>query len=133
MKRHQELQNLSREHHGALQLALKAKRAAMSGDQTQIKAMAATCITAFHAELDPHFVVEENTLLPLLLAAGEDNLVTQVKCDHKELRRLSVQLQQADVKTLHGFAELLTSHVRFEEREVFVVLEALFKPLNENR
>ena len=127
MKRHQKLQHLSREHHGALQLALKAQRAAMSGDQTQIKATAATCIAAFCAELDPHFAVEENTLLPLLLAAGEEELVTQVKCDHEELRRLSVHLQQPDVKTLHRFAELLTSHVRFEEREVFVVLETLFR------
>ena len=126
MKRHQKLQNLSREHHGALQLALRAKRAAMSGDLTQIKVMATSCIAAFRAELDPHFVVEENTLLPLLASVGEDKLVTRVECDHAELRRLSVQLQQADVKTLLGFAELLNSHVRFEERELFVVLEALF-------
>ncbi len=126
MKRHQKLQDLSREHHSALQLALKAKRAAMSGDQNQIKATAATCIVAFYAELDPHFIVEENTFLPLLTAAGEDMLVTQVERDHKELRRLSVQLLQPDAKVLHGFAERLTSHVRFEEREVFVVLETLF-------
>jgi hemerythrin-like domain-containing protein len=126
MKRRQKLQNLSREHHGALQLALKAKRAAMSGDLTQIKAMATSCIAAFRAELDPHFVVEENTLLPLLAAVGEDKLVTRVESDHAELRRLSIQLQQPDVKTLLGFAKLLNSHVRFEERELFAVLEALF-------
>ena len=126
MKRHPELQNLSREHHGALQLALKAKRAAMSGNQTQIDAMAATCITAFCAELEPHFVVEENALLPLLLATGEDRLAARLEHDHRELRRLSVQLQQPDGKTLLGFADLLSSHVRFEEREMFVVLEALF-------
>lgn len=126
MKRHPKLQNLSREHHGALQLALKAKRAAMSGDQTQIDAMAAICVTAFYAELEPHFVAEENTFLPLLQATGEDRLVAQLERDHKELRRLSVQLQQPDAKTLLGFADLLNSHVRFEEREMFVVLEALF-------
>ncbi|WP_294274133.1 hemerythrin domain-containing protein [Propionivibrio sp.] len=126
MKRHQKLQDLSREHHGALQLALRAKRAAMSGDQIQIKEGAAACLAAFYAELDPHFVVEENTLLHFLLTAGEDKLVTRVECDHKELRRLSVQLRQPDAMTLLGFAELLTSHVRFEEREMFVVLEALF-------
>ena len=92
MRRHQKLQTLSREHHSALQLALKAKRAGMSGDQTQIKATAATCVAAYYAELGPHFTVEENILLPLLRAAGEDKLVAQVECDHKELRRLSVQL-----------------------------------------
>lgn len=125
MKRHQKLQDLSREHHGALQLALKAKRAAMSGDQATIKGMAAACRTAFSTELDPHFSVEEVTLLPLLVAAGEDGLVAQVERDHQELRRLCIELQQPKAATLHGFAELLTSHVRFEERELFVVLERL--------
>jgi iron-sulfur cluster repair protein YtfE (RIC family) len=126
MKRHQRLQDLSREHHGALQLALKARRAATSGDQIQIEVAAAACLAAFHAELEPHFVVEEDTLLPLLLTAGEDKLVTRVEGDHQELRRLSVQLQHPDAMPLLNFAELLTSHVRFEEREMFVILEALF-------
>ncbi|MBK9311611.1 MAG: hypothetical protein IPN12_12985 [Rhodocyclaceae bacterium] len=85
MKRHQKLQDLSREHHGALQLALKAKRAAMSGDLVTIATTAAACLSAFHSELDPHFVIEENTLLPLLAIAGEDRLARQVEHDHKEL------------------------------------------------
>ena len=126
MKRHPKLQDLSREHYAALQLAQKAKRAAMSGDQSQVKAMTQTCLAALCAELEPHFVVEEHTLLPLLLKAGEVKLVTRLKCDHKDLRDFSVRLQKTDVKTLHEFAELLMSHVRFEEREMFVVLETLF-------
>ncbi len=126
MKRHQKLQELSREHHGALKLAQQAKRAAMSGDQTQMETTASACITAFYSELDPHFLVEENTLLPLLLASGEDKLVERVQNDHRELRRLSVLLQHPEDRTLLGFAELLIAHVRFEERELFVVLEACF-------
>ena len=125
MKRHRKLQDLSREHHSALQLALKAKRAAMSGDQTMVEVTAAACVTAFRTELNPHFVVEETTLLPLLVAAGEDTLVSQVERDHQALRGLCVQLQQPDVTSLLDFAERLTSHVRFEERELFVVLESL--------
>ena len=77
MKRHQALQDLSREHHTALQLALKAKRAAVSGDRTLIETTAAACLSAYSAELDPHFVVEETVLLPLLLGAGEGALVEQ--------------------------------------------------------
>lgn len=125
MKRHRKLLDLSREHHHALQLALQAKRAATSADPAAIGATAAACVAAFSSELDPHFVVEEKTLLPLLVAAGEHRLVEQVVSDHAELRRLSVQLQQADDATLLAFAERLASHVRFEERELFVVLEAL--------
>ena len=109
-----------------MQWALKATRAALSGDQTQVKEGAAACLAAFYSELDPHFVVEENTLLHFLLTASADKLVARLKSDHQELRRLSVQLQQPDAMTLLGFAELLASHVRFEEREMFVVLEALF-------
>ena len=124
MKRHQKLQDLSREHHGALQLALKAKRAVMSEDQTRINVMATACVAAFDAELAPHFVVEENTLLPLLVESGEDKLVERVQNDHRELRRLSAKLQRPEAATLLGFAELLTSHVRFEEREMFERLEA---------
>lgn len=126
MKRHQKLQDLSREHHLALQLALKAKRAALSGDPIQVNEVAAACLAAFYSALDPHFVVEENTLLHFLRTAGEDKLLTRVECDHQELRRLATQLQQADARMLLAFAELLASHVRFEEREMFVVLEALF-------
>ena len=125
MKRHRKLQDLSREHHHALQLALQAKRAATSGEPAAIEATAAACVAAFSGELDPHFVVEETTLLPLLIAAGEHGLVEHVMTDHTELRRLSAQLRQADAATLLAFAERLSSHVRFEERELFEVLEVL--------
>lgn len=125
MKRHQNLQALSREHHSALQLALKAKRAAMSGDQAKIDTTAAACVAAFSAELNPHFEIEETTLLPLLLEVGEDKLMAKVERDHKALRCLAVQMERPDAKTLRSFAELLTSHVRFEEREMFVVIERL--------
>ena len=125
MKRHRKLQDLSREHHHALQLALQAKRAATSADPAAIKATAVGCVAAFFSELDPHFLVEENTLLPLLVTAGEHGLVEQVVSDHAALRRLSVQLQHPNAATLLAFAECLASHVRFEERELFVVLEAL--------
>lgn len=127
MKRHQALQDLSREHHTALQLALKAKRAAVSGDRTLIETTAAACHTAYSAELDPHFVVEETVLLPLLLGAGEGALVEQVEYDHRALRDLCAQLQQPDAATLLRFAECLTAHVRFEERELFGVVERLLE------
>lgn len=62
MKRHQELQDLSREHHRALALALKLS-VPMSLNPATIKATGATSLTAFRTELDHHLVVEETTLL----------------------------------------------------------------------
>lgn len=123
MKRHQQLQDLSREHHGALQLALHAKRAALSGDALRIAASAAACVDAFATELDPHFVVEENGLLPALAAQGEGTLVQRTLAEHAELRQLIAKLANPDAATLQRFSELLNAHVRFEERELFEVAQ----------
>ena len=128
MKRHQQLQDLSREHHGALQLALHAKRAAQSGDAAQIAVSALACVDVFPRELDPHFVVEETILLPALAQQGEYALVQRTLAEHEELRRLVVQLAQPDVATLKSFAELLMDHVRFEERELFEVAQKYMEP-----
>ena len=126
MKRHPQLQNLSREHHQALQLALQARRAAASGDPAAMAAVVDACRTAFPRELEPHFVAEEETLLPLLVAAGETTLVSRFESDHAALRRFADQFsaaQAVDAATLLVFADCLNGHVRFEERELFVALE----------
>ena len=128
MKRHQQLQDLSREHHGALQLALHAKRAAQSGDAAQVAVSALACVDVFPRELDPHFIVEETTLLPALAQQGEQLLVQRTLAEHEELRRLVAQLAQPDAATLKSFAELLTAHVRFEERELFEVAQKYMEP-----
>jgi len=123
MRRHQQLQDLSREHHTALQLALRARRAVESGDAAQIAASAAACIEAFSVELDPHFVIEENELLSALARQGEHDLVQRTLAEHEQLRDLIVQLAQPDATALRSFAELLNAHVRFEERELFEVAQ----------
>jgi hemerythrin superfamily protein len=45
--------------------------------------------------------------------------------DHRQLRGLLTGLQQNDVKALNSFGKDLTAHVRFEERELFPVIESL--------
>lgn len=127
MRRHQKLQDLSREHHGALQLALHAKRAVLSGDDTQIAASASACVAAFALELDPHFVVEETTLMPALAQQGEHELVQRTLGEHEALRALVLQLQRPAAATLREFSELLTAHVRFEERELFEVAQRYYE------
>lgn len=126
MKRHPQLQDLSREHHTALQLALHAKRAALSGDPARVDACAAACTAAFAAELDPHFLVEERSLLPMLAQSGQTALVRRTEHEHAELRASIGQLREPAAASLLRFAELLTAHVRFEERELFEALEASF-------
>lgn len=123
MKRHQQLQDLSREHHSALKLALHARRAAASGDQEAIAASAQACRAAFLAELEPHFLLEEASLLPLLVLADEQELARRTACEHDEMRTLIAQLKIPDAGALERFAELLSAHVRFEERVLFEVLQ----------
>ncbi len=128
MKRHQTLQDLSREHHRALKLALDARRAATSGDPGKVAAAIASCAELFSAELEPHFIIEESSLLPAMAEAGEAALVARTLREHAELRALVGRLPGADAPTLQRFAELLSAHVRFEERELFEVAQQRLEP-----
>ena len=119
MKRHPQLQDLSREHHGALKLARAARQAAESADAGNVAALARCAVHLFAAELDPHFRVEEQGILVSLAQAGEYALVQRTLNEHEELRKLASALSAADAGTLLRFADLLASHVRFEERELF--------------
>ena len=92
MKRHQKLQDLSREHYSALKLALQAKRAALSGDPREIESATTACVTSFRLELDPHFLVEEQTLLPILLASGEHRVVQRVEADYNNQKAQEMSL-----------------------------------------
>lgn len=127
MKRSAILQSLSREHHAALSLAQTCKRAALSGESAQIAQACQRSILAFSAELEPHFQIEEKSLLPLLNILETQALVQRTLADHEQLRALHHGLQQTDAVALENFGECLAAHVRFEERELFAVLENLFK------
>ncbi len=125
MKRHALLQDLSREHHHALKLALACRRACESGDAKQLAAMIAECRATFASELEPHFQTEERDLLPRLAAAGETALVERTLAEHAEFRQLIADLPQRGSAGLARFAELMHAHVRFEERELFAAMEKL--------
>lgn len=125
MKRHPDLRSLSDDHHTALVLARRTRRAAERGgdDAGVLEAQWRDVVRAFADELEPHFAIEERWLLPRLEAAGETRLVERNCADHARLRELVRESSSAPV--LAEFAALLERHVRFEEREVFVRFEAL--------
>lgn len=125
MKRCPELQDLSREHHTALQLALQLKRAAVSGDEARIEAACLRVRDVFARELLPHFREEEDCLLPQLAGAGANAVVARTLIEHRALQRLVRELEIPDPEVLLRFAELMAEHVRFEERELFELAEAL--------
>jgi hemerythrin-like domain-containing protein len=125
MKRSTALQPLSREHHTALTLAKACERAAQSRDENRISATCQRVIRAFAVELEPHFQVEEQSLLPLLHEAENQPLAQRTQADHQQLRALLDSLRKNDIGALDNFGKLLSAHVRFEERELFPALESL--------
>lgn len=125
MKRSPILQPLSREHHTALTLAKASERAARSGDEALVRLTCQRVIRAFADELEPHFLTEEVSLLPLLHSPETQPLLERTLADHHQLRGLLVALRQNDAGALDSFGKCLTAHVRFEERELFPALETL--------
>lgn len=122
MKRHPQLLDLSREHHTALSLVQRGRKAVASGDDTLLRAFARGLAQRFHEELEPHFLLEENEWLPTLAATQDAALIDRTLAEHADLRRLAKLL--ADHPATTGmFCELLSAHVRFEERELFPALE----------
>lgn len=71
----------------------------------------------FDGEIDAHFVVEESILLPALRAVGAGELVSRTLEEHAAIR------EALGRGALGDFSELLTAHVRFEERELFPACE----------
>ncbi len=119
MKRDPRLRSLSSDHHGALVLARRLGARVEAWDSVQ----GAALLERFHGELEPHFQMEENSLLPALADAGEALLVDRVFREHALLRDLVLRAATGDAVALASFAEGLTAHVRFEERELFPTCE----------
>jgi hemerythrin-like domain-containing protein len=125
MRRHPELRDISREHHGALKMARDARHAAESGQMGEIQRQAERIVAAFAAQLEPHFRAEEQGMLPLLSRGGRHDLVRRTLAEHGEIRALAAGLKWPDARTLRRFADLMEVHVRFEERELFETVQTL--------
>ncbi len=123
MKRSQELSALTREHHTALVLARRA--IVTPRDSSQAVELAAALPEIFARELEPHFLIEEQKLLPPLRDAGESALAARTLDQHRQLRALAHAIGEGDVAGLVSFGLLLEAHVRFEERELFPLAEAI--------
>lgn len=123
MKRHPQLLPLSDEHHNALVLARRMRRAGAAGDGAPLAEAWREARARFASELEPHFQVEESALFPPLAAAGEQAPVAQALADHARLRELIARAAAPEIAA--EFGETLHRHVRFEERELFPRAEAV--------
>jgi len=115
MQRDPNLVRLSRDHHTGLVLAKRA-RELETAEATQRRAAWTEMQARFADELEPHFQLEEQGLLPALRAAGEDVLLDRTMSEHAELRRL---IASADPSAPQRFGEALAAHIRFEAAGLF--------------
>lgn len=125
MKRSPFLQPLSREHHATLVLARACERAGGSGNAGDVAATCTRALREYAAQIEAHFDLEEQHLLPLLQGDAGQVLVQRTLAEHRALRALLDGLRQNDATALARFGETLAAHVRFEERELFPAIEAV--------
>ena len=133
MKRAPELRDLSDHHHRGLVQARRLRRAA-TGDEANMPEETAEAFLEFWQEgTTTHFREEEEVLLPVLARYREDLLgrepVVEMLLQHARIRGLVMGLSDevkggsVRLETLGSIGELLESHIRLEEREVFSTIE----------
>lgn len=125
MQRSSQLAVLSREHHVALELALRLKRA--GGAETETVKQAT--LEFWTDEGIGHFHQEEEVLLRAFAShvGADDPDIQRILAVHADLRRRIAELDDDAAPTVGSFNELgvlLSDHVRYEERSVFGRIEA---------
>lgn len=118
------LLSLSREHHTSLVLARAIKKVINDDDQIACQEMAKRIEMHWHTLLAAHFAYEE-----LLLQRAKEILnpesIARIFAEHAEIRMLADESSPIELpERLHRFAELIVTHVRYEERVLFPQLQA---------
>jgi len=129
VQRSNELAVLSREHHLALELALRLQRATDVDAETVRQAT----LDFWREEGRGHFRLEEELLLPAFArhAGADDADVVRVLVEHVDIRRRIGDLETGplvDCAALNALGEQLRDHVRYEERTLFGRIEAALDP-----
>jgi hemerythrin-like domain-containing protein len=135
LMRHPSLIPLSHDHHHGLALALRCRKQALG----QLEPIGAAGVRDraqefrefFEANLVNHFRAEEEVLFPELITRLPESreIIDSLLKEHEQLRsaipRLEVEAGLA--KLVFDLGDLLESHIRKEERELFPLFEAHVK------
>lgn len=117
IKRSTELAPLSREHHDTLLFAWKIKQGLLYG--TPVGEIVSYAKWYWSNFLERHFQEEETLLVPPL--AVNDELALQLKKEHESIRH-GIE-EAATTGQLSALADLINTHIRFEERTFFPHVE----------
>jgi hemerythrin-like domain-containing protein len=127
VKRSPELAGLSRDHHRALEVALRLRRATAA----DVDAAVARFLAFWREHGRRHFEVEEEVLFAAL-PPGDDQWATatrRIRTEHDQLRSHAEALETApSAESARAVGVLLDAHVRYEERHAFPLLEQRLEP-----
>lgn len=118
IKRHPSLVPVSREHHFGLLLSWKI-REGLKNDIAPERIMR-YCRWFYDTNLKHHFSIEEKYLYPIL--GYHHPLIVHALEDHHQIEQLMKQTDNL-TKTLTDFGEILENHIRFEERNLFNIIQ----------
>ena len=127
MLRDRNLIPLSHQHQHALALCVQIDRSAAP----DLDALQAQVRTMFNLEIRWHFAAEEEALFPEAAAFPElKPLVEELLAEHAGLRQYFARAErrELDAAALRAFAQLLSAHIRKEERRLFEACQRLFSP-----
>lgn len=114
LKRHKNLQPLSRDHHHTLLLSWKIRQGFKKKVDPQ--RMKKYCDWFYINHLQPHFEIEEQYVFPML--GNDHDLVKKALSEHRRLRKLFLDTAELE-RSLSLLEEELERHIRFEERVLF--------------
>lgn len=130
--RHDSLVPLTHDHHHALAQARRLKESALTNDESDRRRATDDFINFYLGSLLRHFREEEELFFaPLVDEEDAHDLVMRALGEHlrvhARVRLLKRDLVEgkAEPTQLTELSKLLTAHVRFEERDVFPLVERL--------
>lgn len=136
MKRIEQLQPLSKEHHQSLVLAQKAIKASMSGNIETISTLCQKIVDKYQDVWKVHFQIEEESIFQIFedrskgintdYQQDERDIVLlckKLRREHMNMNHYYEQMKSGNYSILGEFGELLKQHTRTEERQLFSVLD----------
>ena len=126
IKRDPNIVLLSREHHFGLLFGWKLRQGLKFGIEPE--RMKGYITYFWEGNLREHFATEER----LLFQDKSDDMVAEGIKQHKGIQHLVEKIKQSEqpiVAQMNELADLVSDHIRFEERELFPHLEEKFSDL----
>jgi hemerythrin-like domain-containing protein len=122
---------LSQQHHNGLALCVLTERA-LRGDRSDaaIRHLATQAINRYEIELTNHFAIEEQLLFPLIESElGKTPMVDGLIADHRAIESMIDEMRTApSAEVLERFCDLLRTHIRREENELFEDIQQRLPP-----